>query len=147
MAINQVQSEMQLQFHPEQIKAFENIETLIEEVRRCRIPLQYRTAQQHLGKYIEHADNTAEEASRHLKRIEAQLRRLPYNKNVDRQSIQQNLEQDKEQAALERELYRCLGHQYRSVGDAMAWQLYGFRELPIFSLGLNAKCFQASLAE
>ena len=139
MAINQVQREMQLQFHPEQIKAFENIETLIEEVRRCREPIQYRTVQQHLGEYIEHADNTAEEASSRLKLIETHLRRLPYNKNViDRQSAQKKLEQDKEQADLERERYRRLGRQYRSIGDAMAWQLYGFRALPIYALGLNA---------
>jgi hypothetical protein len=54
MTIGQAQSEIKLQFHPEQWKAFTNIANLIEEVRRCWLPADYRTAQQHLSNYIEH---------------------------------------------------------------------------------------------
>ena len=38
---------------------------------------------------------------------------------------------------LGRDFYYRLGHQYRTVGDAIAWQVYAFQALPIFSLSRN----------
>jgi hypothetical protein len=35
------------------------------------------------------------------------------------------------QAKLDHELYLRLGRQYRTVGDALVWQFYGFKALPL----------------
>lgn len=40
-------------------------------------------------------------------------------------------------AGQERDFYHKLGHQYRTVGDALAWQVYAFQALPIYALGRN----------
>jgi hypothetical protein len=37
----------------------------------------------------------------------------------------------------ERVFYHRLGHQYRTLGDAIAWQVYAFKALPIYVLGRN----------
>ena len=125
--------------HAEQATAFENIESLIKAIRKCRELAHYRSVQQQLGRYIEQIDNSAEEASTRVKRAEEKLKRLPYRKDsVDRQFEQGKLEKEVVQAEVEQDLYQRIGYQYRSVGDAMAWQLYGFRALPIFALGNNA---------
>ena len=40
-------------------------------------------------------------------------------------------------AEQERKFYHRLSHQYRTVGDAIAWQVYAFQALPIYALGRN----------
>ena len=40
-------------------------------------------------------------------------------------------------AELERKFYDRLSHQYRTVGDAIAWQVYAFQALSIYALGRN----------
>lgn len=47
----------------------------------------------------------------------------------------ENAHQNK--AEIENKFYHRLGHQYRTVGDALAWQLYAFQALPIYALGRN----------
>ncbi len=127
-----------LQRHAEQATAFENIETLIKAVRNCREITHYHNVQQQLGQCIEQVDNSAEEASTKVKRAEEKLKRLPYRKDiVEIKAEQVKLEKEVLQGGFEHKLYQRLGYQYRSVGDAMAWQLYGFRALPIFALGNN----------
>ena len=42
-----------------------------------------------------------------------------------------------QKAEQERKFYHRLGHQYRTVGDAIAWQVYSFQALPIYVLGRN----------
>ncbi|HEY6411213.1 MAG TPA: hypothetical protein VIY29_27455, partial [Ktedonobacteraceae bacterium] len=124
-----------LQMHPEQFLAFERISVLIDEVRRCWSDEDYRIVQQHLGEHIEQVDPAVEAANVSRARAEKQLERLR------RQNIPPETEAFAQasvnQAELERELYLRLGRQYRTVGDALAWQFYGFRALPIYALGMN----------
>ena len=47
----------------------------------------------------------------------------------------ENAKQQK--AEQECKFYHRLGHQYRTVGDAIAWQVYAFQALPIYALGRN----------
>ena len=138
MVIDSAKREDQLQNHPQQAETFENIRALIREVRQCQEAVQYRIVQQKLGQHVRHVDNMAEEAGTRLKCIEKQLDQLPYRKDVsDKKLEREELEREREEAEFERDLYRRIGSQYRSVGDAMAWQLYSFQALPIYALGLN----------
>jgi hypothetical protein len=131
------QREYALQMHPEQLKAFENIGVLIEEVRQCWTDEDYRTAQQHLGKHIEYVDATVGSANVSRARAEKQLRRFR-KKNVPPEAGEVvQVQADLNQAEFERDLYLRLGRQYRTIGDALAWQFYGFKALPIYALGMN----------
>jgi hypothetical protein len=131
--------EHRIQAHAQQAKAFEDIESLIKTVRLCRELSDYRQVQIQLGQYIADVDSLVEDASTIIKRTTKKLKRLPYQKDtVDIGYEQGKLTKELQQAEFERDLYLRLGYQYRSVGDAMAWQLYGFRGLPIFALGINA---------
>jgi len=133
----QAQLADQMQRHPEQIATFNHIATLIEEVRRCWTPEDYRILQQRLGEHIERVDTLAEEASTRRKRGEEQQRRFPYQKNLRDPNAATKLTQDYQRAAFEQKLYARLGRQYRMVGDAMAWQLYEYEALPLYALGMN----------
>jgi len=123
MVIDLAKREDQLQNHPQQAETFEIIRALIREVRQCQEAVHYRIIQQKLGQHVRHADHMAEEASIRLKRIEKQLDQLPYHKHVNDKKLEcEKLELEREAAEFERHLYRRIGSQYRSVGDAMAWQ-------------------------
>ena len=135
--VEQARREHALQTHDEQMEAFELISALLEEVRRCWTAEDYRTVQQHLGAHLERLDAAVGSANIGFARAERQLRRARQrNLPLDSEELVQ-AQSDLDRAAFDRELYVRLGRQYRAVGDAIAWQFYGFRALPIYALGMN----------
>jgi hypothetical protein len=101
----------QMQRHPGQLAAFDHITALIEEVRQCWTPTQYRMFQQSLGKHIEQVDALAEDASSRRNRCEERLRRLPSHKNLDPDAATK-LTQEHQNADFEQKLSARLGKQY-----------------------------------
>jgi hypothetical protein len=136
-AIEQTRHDFRLQFHQEQWVTFENITALLEEVRRCWIGADYRRVQQHLGKHIERVDAAADAAHENSRNAFNRLRRLRQRKIPPDPGEVTRLEAEYKHASFDHELYLRLGHQYRMVGDAIAWQHYNFQSLPIYALGMN----------
>ncbi len=128
---------MQLLNRPEQQQACEDIARLIEEVRRCQTPADYRQVQQRLGAHIEQIDAAVGKAKKQLVRTENRLRSVELGSGGRGSVEATHLKEELEQHAFDRKLFLTIGRQYRMVGDAMAWQLYGFQTLPIFALGMN----------
>jgi len=113
-------------------ETFSHIEQLIEEVRRCRLPEQYRLAQQHLAAHIERVSSSLGNANRSLEHVERGMRRLgKRNASVDSPEMVK-ARREIEAARVDHRFYRTLLHHYRLVGDAMAWQLYDFQALSIY---------------
>ena len=122
----------------EQKEAHRTMIHLIEEVRHCSQPSHYRTAQRHLGEQIERVDAAAEAAGTRQKQWKKELEKLPHQKHVDYLSAVGHINIQRFKAELEKEFYYQLGHQYRMIGDALAWQLYEFQALPLYALGMNS---------
>lgn len=129
--------DMQVLNHPEQQQACKDIAQLIEAIRRCWTPAEYREVQQRLGAYIERIDAAVGEANMRVARAKNQLRRVETRAGGLGSPEAARIKAELEQRAFDRELYLLLGRQYRMVGDAMAWQLYGFQSLPLFALRMN----------
>ena len=136
-ATEQIRHDFRLQFHSEQWEAFENITALLEEVRRYWIRADYRRVQQHLSKHIERVDAATEAAHENSRDAYNRLRRLRQRKIPPDPGEVTSIEAEYKHASFDHELYLRLGHQYRMVGDAIAWQLYNFQSLPIYALGMN----------
>jgi len=135
--IEQFQQEMYLQSHPDQAQARTDIEELVNEVRRCQTLADYRAVQQKLGKHIERVDAAANEAHVRQAHHSNRVRRLGRRTTPAVPSEMAAHTTELEQAEFDRELYLSLGRQYRTVGDAMAWQLYDFSTVILYALGMN----------
>jgi hypothetical protein len=137
MTFSDSDCERELQFHPMQWKAVEDITDLLNAVRQCKSYQDYYSAQQQLGQHIDKIDALVEEAGVRCKHFKRQLRRYPYQKPIQQMTTEQKIDAQLQQAVSDYTLYTRLSRQYRMVGDALAWQLYGFQTLPIYALGLN----------
>lgn len=137
LGFRKIAHDMQLLNHPEQQQACEDIAHLIESVRRCWTPADYRKVQERLGAHIERVDSAVGKANVRRARAKNQLRRVELMAGGRGSPEAAHLRAELEQIAFDRELNLLLGRQYRMVGDAMAWQLYGFQSLPLFALGMN----------
>jgi hypothetical protein len=123
--------------HPAQSEAFYNITALIDAVRRCYSPTQYRAVQQRLALYIEEVDHAALAAKMEREQADDRLRRLTKRKSGIDENTRIALEEARTQAEWQCQLFLRLGRQYRAVGDAIAWQLYDFRSISVLAVGMN----------
>jgi hypothetical protein len=137
MAEPSIERHSPLGWRREQWKTFEDIVRLIECVRRCWTPEDYYLVQQELEEHIDRVDQAAEDALVRSRKASGRVRKLSKGlQNNATEEISQE-EAKQKQADLEEQFYHRLGHQYRAVGDALAWQAYAFQSLPIYALGMN----------
>lgn len=126
-----------LRVHPEQWETFNYLVALLEEVRRCTTLAAYRAVQQHLVELIDRVDAAVGQANDRLAAAKKQRIKLLRRRVAADSEALTRIETEINNALFDRELYLRLGRQYRTVGDALAWQLYGFQALPLYALGLN----------
>src|SRR5258708_22353813 len=132
------QNESRILEHPAQFQAIQNLATLLDEVRRCYAPSQYRAVQQRLGAYIEHVDKDASSAKEEREQADDRFRRMGKRKLAVDEATLATVKGRREEAEFRRVLCQRLGLQYRAIGDAIAWQLYDFRSVSMYALGMNA---------
>lgn len=120
------------------VETFNNIEKLVQEVRLCQTLNDYRNVSLHLSKHIEQVSVAIKEFNKDIERAERALRRL-YKKGIPGISTEAiPIVVERVQAKLYRKLYYSFGRMYRTVGDALAWKIYGFQALPIYAYGMNS---------
>jgi hypothetical protein len=129
--------ELRVLAHAEQAQAYGNIAELVDNVRRCQTLAQYRDIQQQLGAHVERVDEARAQARLRESEATTRGRRMRRRANGADAAELDKLEEDAAAARFDQDLYKWLGYQYRTVGDALAWQLYGFNTLPLRTLGLN----------
>jgi hypothetical protein len=137
-AMQQSRHQLDLQFHPAQGQAFEDITALVDAIRGAETLEDYREIQQRLGDHVRQIEQGVGEANKRAAQADRKLRRLAKRINPPDQTEIDLVEAERRQADFDRQLYLRLAHQYRCVGDAMAWQLYDFQTRYISALGMNA---------
>jgi hypothetical protein len=132
------QREAKLQEYPAQVQAFVEITRLINDVRQATTLGEYRALQQRLGKHLARVEAAVGQANIRQSEAEKRLRRLKQRKTPATPLEIASFEAEREEAILDHDRSMRLARQYRTVGDAMAWQLYNFQTRVIVALGMNA---------
>lgn len=117
---------------------YHNIEQLIREVRLCKSLENFYRAQQHLGEHIERTAELIRATNERIGKDKARLRKLHQKNFYETRAEAAALNVAIEKAKLEHDAYYLLAREYRMVGDALAWKVYGFQTLPIYAYGLNS---------
>jgi hypothetical protein len=132
-----VAKEAKFQAYPAQIQAFADIARLVNDVRKAASLDDYRSLQQRLGKHLARVEAEVGKAKDLQSHAEKRLRKLRQRRTPATPTELATQEAAQEQAILDREQYLRLAREYRTVGDAIAWQLYDFQTQAIVALGAN----------
>lgn len=132
-----VVKEAKFQAYPAQIQAFADIARLVNDVRKAASLEDYRSLQQRLGEHLARLEAEVGKAKDLQSQAEKRLRKLKQRRTPATPTELATQQEAQEQAILDREQYLRLARQYRTVGDAIAWQLFDFQTQAIVALGAN----------
>jgi hypothetical protein len=116
------------------LDTWHQLTSLISQVRKCQQLADYYLLQQELGMHILKADSKVDDANLEIYQAKKESNKIGNTADPEKKRylLGRLLEAD-----LNRKLYLLIGKQYRSIGDAMAWQLYQYDAHSIQSLGMN----------
>lgn len=108
--------------------------SLIIQVRKCHKLADYYSLQEELGQHILRVDREIDAAKIAAYRAKKELNKIG---NSTDSKKKRHLLGKKNEAELKRLQYLQIGKQYRTIGDAMTWQLYHYQAHIIYSFGMN----------
>lgn len=120
--------------HSAFVDTWHQLTSLISQVRKCQKLANYYLLQEELGTHIVKADNKVDDSNIAIYQAKKELNKISNTADPEKK---RDLHVKLLEADLKRQLYLLIGKQYRTVGDAMAWQLYQYNAHAIHSLGMN----------
>jgi hypothetical protein len=116
------------------LHTWHQLTSLISQVRKCQQLADYYLLQEELGLCILQADSEVDAANKASYQTKKEINKIGNSADPEKKQylLGKLLEAD-----LKRRQYLLIGKQYRTVGDAMAWQLYHYNAHTISSLGMN----------
>jgi hypothetical protein len=120
--------------HTAVVDTWHQLTSLISQVRKCQQLADYYFLQEELGRHVLKADSHVDDANIGIFQAEKELNKLSTTADPEKKRY---FQKKLREADVKRQLYLLIGKQYRSVGDAMAWQLYQYNAHAIHSLGMN----------
>jgi hypothetical protein len=120
--------------HSAFLDTWHQLTSLISQVRKCQILDDYYLLQEKLGLRILQIDSEIDTANIASYQATKELNKLGNSADPEKKL---HISGKLLEADLKRHFYLLTGKQYRSVGDAMAWQLYQYNAHAISSLGMN----------
>lgn len=120
--------------HSAFLDTWHQLTSLISQVRKCQKLADYYLLQEKLGLRILQIDSEIDAANIASYQATKELNKLGNSADPEKKLY---LSGKLLEADLKRHLYLLTGKQYRTVGDAMAWQLYQYNAHSISSLGMN----------
>lgn len=120
--------------HATFVDTWHQLTSLISQARKCQQLADYYFLQKELGTHVLMADSKVGDANIAIYQAKKELNKIG---NTVTPEKKQYLLRKRREADLKRQLYLQIGKQYRTVGDAMAWQLYQYNAHTIHSLGMN----------
>ncbi len=120
--------------HSAFLDTWHQLTSLISQVRKCQKLEDYYFLQEKLGLRVLQIDSEIDTANIASYQATKELNKLGNSADPEKKL---NISGKLLEADLKRHLYLLAGKQYRTVGDAMAWQLYQYNAHTISSLGMN----------
>jgi len=120
--------------HTAFIDTWHQLTSFISQVRKCQKLADYYLLQEELGRHVLKADSKVSDSNVAIYQAKKELNRIG---NIADPEKKRYLLGKLFEANLKHHLYFLIGKQYRTVGDAMAWQLYQYNAHTIHSLGMN----------